>query len=78
MFGSLLNPKNKQTIIFNSTTTLPTGCSHSVAAAKKTTLGDVTSLNITMLRSGVRSGELDVLNVIPSEVVSDFDFLVSF
>lgn len=41
------------------------GCSHSVASAKKTTLGDVTSLNLTMLRAGVRAGDIDVVNVVP-------------
>ncbi len=28
------------------------GCSHAVAGKKKTTIGDVTSLNITMLKAG--------------------------
>ena len=41
------------------------GCSHSVASAKKATLGDVTSLNLTMLRAGVRAGDFDVVNVVP-------------
>ena len=52
-------------------------CSHAVAASRKTTMGDVTSLNITMLRSGVRSGELDVLNVVPPQAQLAMDIRIS-
>jgi aminoacylase len=40
------------------------GCSHSVAAKKKT-LGDVTSLNITVMRASVTNNGVDAVNVIP-------------
>ncbi len=46
------------------------GCSHSVALAKRTTLGDLTSLNLTMLRAGVRAGDIDVVNVVPPTGIS--------
>ena len=52
-------------------------CSHAVAASRKTTMGDVTSLNITLLRSGVRSGELDVLNVVPPQAQLAMDIRIS-
>lgn len=50
-------------------------CSHSVA--RKTTLGDVTSLNVTVLKAGVQSGGVDVLNVIPSSAEAGFDVRIS-
>lgn len=50
-------------------------CSHSVA--RKTTLGDVTSLNVTVLKAGVQSGGVDVLNVIPSSAEAGFDIRIS-
>jgi aminoacylase len=49
------------------------GCSHSVA--KK--LGDVTSLNVTLLRAGMRAGEKDVLNVVPATAEAGFDIRIS-
>ena len=54
-----------------------TNCSHSVAAARKTTLGDVTTINVTMLRAGVRSGDIDVLNVVPPTAEAAFDIRIS-
>ena len=50
------------------------GCNHSVAAKK--VLGDVTSLNLTVLRSGVE-GEVSALNVIPSMAEAIFDIRIS-
>lgn len=50
------------------------GCNHSVAAKK--VLGDVTSLNLTVLRSGV-AGEVSALNVIPSTAEAIFDIRIS-
>lgn len=49
------------------------GCSHAVAK----TLGDVTSLNVTMLRAGVQSNGADVLNVIPPVAEAAFDIRIS-
>lgn len=49
------------------------GCSHSVA--KK--LGDVTSLNVTLLRAGMRAGDRDVLNVVPATAEAGFDIRIS-
>jgi aminoacylase len=50
-------------------------CSHSVA--RKTTLGDVTSLNVTVLKAGVEAGGRDVLNVIPATAEAGFDIRIS-
>ena len=50
-------------------------CSHSVA--RKTTLGDVTSLNVTVLKAGVQAGGRDVLNVIPATAEAGFDIRIS-
>jgi aminoacylase len=50
-------------------------CSHSVA--RKTTLGDVTSLNVTVLKAGVNVGGNDILNVIPSTAEAGFDIRIS-
>lgn len=51
------------------------GCSHSVA--KKVTLGDVTTLNLTVLRAGIKAGDKDVLNVVPSDAEVCFDIRIS-
>jgi aminoacylase len=51
------------------------GCSHGVS--KKKVLGDVTSLNITMLRAGVQAGGLDVMNVVPAHAEAGFDIRIS-
>jgi aminoacylase len=48
-------------------------CSHSVAAK----LGDVTSLNVTLLRAGVSAGGKDVLNVVPASAEAGFDIRIS-
>ena len=50
-------------------------CSHAVAAKKK--LGDVTSLNVTMLRAGVQAGGEDVINVVPPMAEAAFDIRIS-
>jgi len=52
------------------------GCSHAVAAKKKM-LGDVTSLNITMLRAGMSAGGKDVLNVVPAVAEMACDIRIS-
>jgi aminoacylase len=51
------------------------GCNHAVAA--KTTLGDVTSMNITLLRAGTQAGGEDVYNVIPSTAEAAIDIRLS-
>ena len=48
-------------------------CSHSVAAK----LGDVTSLNVTLLRAGIQAGGRDVLNVVPASAEAGFDIRIS-
>lgn len=53
------------------------GCSHTVAIKKRSTLGDVTSLNITNIRSGIVAGGLDVLNVIPPVAELKLDIRIS-
>mmetsp|Transcript_22161 Transcript_22161/g.34086 ORF Transcript_22161/g.34086 Transcript_22161/m.34086 type:complete len:326 (+) Transcript_22161:1-978(+) len=40
-------------------------CSHALAAKKKKTLGDVTSLNITSLEAGVKAGDSYAYNCVP-------------
>jgi len=65
-------------------------CSHAVVAAAnhhrqqattttttKTTLGDVTSLNITTLQAGVRSGKDYVYNVVPPTASMSLDIRIS-
>ena len=56
-------------------------CAHAIAAKniknKKTVLGDVTSLNVTMLRAGVQSGGKDVVNVVPQQAEAGFDIRIS-
>ena len=51
------------------------GCSHSVAAARKT-LGDVTSLNITKFHTN-SDGSKEAFNVIPSVVQACMDIRIS-
>jgi aminoacylase len=51
------------------------GCSHSVARSK--TLGDVTSLNLTVLRAGVVAGGSDAINVVPPTAEAKFDIRLS-
>jgi aminoacylase len=54
----------------------PAGCSHSVAAK---TIGDVTSLNLSMIRSGNRGDlpEESAYNVIPVRMEAAFDIRIS-
>ncbi|CAI5713564.1 unnamed protein product [Hyaloperonospora brassicae] len=53
------------------------GCKH--ADMKKKTLGDVTTINITALQSGVSQdgGKTHALNVIPNEAIAGFDIRIS-
>ncbi len=52
------------------------GCSHCVA--KKKTLGDVTTLNLTSLHASVTAGNgVDVLNVVPPTAEASFDIRIS-
>lgn len=51
------------------------GCNHGVA--KKKALGDVTSLNITMLRAGTQVGGVDAMNVVPAHAEAGFDIRIS-
>lgn len=53
------------------------GCKHGDMKKKK--LGDVTTLNITVLKSGVTSdgGQTYALNVIPTEAVAGFDVRIA-
>jgi aminoacylase len=53
------------------------GCSHTVAAKKKKTLGDVTTLNVTMLRAGINIEGVDVLNVVPDKAECGLDIRIS-
>lgn len=53
------------------------GCSHAVAKKKEATLGDVTTLNVTMLRAGIRAGNDDVINVVPPFAEAGFDIRIS-
>ena len=55
---------------------LDSGCQHADFTKKK--LGDVTTLNLTMLKGGVTSdGETYALNVIPNEAQAGFDVRIS-
>jgi aminoacylase len=49
------------------------GCDHAVAR----TLGDVTTLNLTVLRAGIQAGGHDVLNVVPASAEAAFDIRIS-
>lgn len=53
------------------------GCNHAVARKKGATLGDVTSLNVTMLRAGVQAGGKDIINVVPPVAEAGFDVRIS-
>jgi aminoacylase len=54
-------------------------CAHAVAAAaaKKKTIGDVTSLNITTLQAGVQIGNRFAYNCVPSVAKCSFDIRIS-
>jgi len=51
------------------------GCSHAIV--KKKGLGDVTSLNVTMLRAGVVAAGDDVINVVPPYAEAGFDIRIA-
>lgn len=53
------------------------GCKHGDMKKKK--LGDVTTVNITVLKSGVSTdgGQTYAMNVIPTEAVAGFDVRIS-
>ena len=53
------------------------GCNHAVARKKAPTIGDVTSLNVTMLRAGVQAGGKDIINVVPPMAEAGFDVRIS-
>lgn len=53
------------------------GCSHAIAKKKEPTLGDVTSINVTMLKAGVQAGGKDIINVIPPSAEAGFDVRIS-
>jgi aminoacylase len=52
-------------------------CSHAVAAKKKKTLGDVTTLNITTLQAGVRVADTYAYNVVPPTASCSLDIRIS-
>jgi aminoacylase len=52
-------------------------CTHAVVAAKKKTLGDVTTLNITTLQAGVAVGDTYAYNVVPSSAKCTLDIRIS-
>lgn len=52
-------------------------CAHAVAAAKKNTLGDVTSLNITTLQAGVPVGNTYAYNCVPPTAKCSLDIRIS-
>jgi len=52
-------------------------CAHAVAASKKKTLGDVTSLNITTLQAGVRVGNTFAYNCVPPVASCSLDIRIS-
>jgi aminoacylase len=53
------------------------GCSHAVVKKKALTLGDVTTINVTMLRAGIQAGGKDIINVIPPNAEAGFDIRIS-
>jgi len=54
------------------------GCSHAVAASKKKTIGDVTSLNITTMQAGVDAGNgVMCKNMVPPTATATFDIRIS-
>jgi aminoacylase len=52
-------------------------CAHAVARKKATTLGDVTSLNITTLQAGVRVGNTFAYNCVPPTAKCSLDIRIS-
>lgn len=53
-------------------------CAHAVAAAKKKTLGDVTSLNITTLQAGVKVADHGyAYNCVPPKAICSLDIRIS-
>ncbi len=61
-------------------TVVEEGCTHARIAStgsSSATLGDVTSLNVTLLRAGLTVGSRDVLNVIPATAEAGFDIRIS-
>jgi len=52
-------------------------CAHAVAAKKKKTLGDVTSLNITTLQAGVQVGNTYAYNCVPPTARCSLDIRIS-
>lgn len=52
-------------------------CAHAVAAKKKKTLGDVTSLNITTLQAGVQVGNTYAYNCVPPSATCSLDIRIS-
>lgn len=52
-------------------------CTHAVVAAKKKTLGDVTSLNITTLQAGMAVGNTFAFNVVPDSAKCTLDIRIS-
>lgn len=52
-------------------------CAHAVAAKKKKTLGDVTSLNITTLQAGVQVGHTYAYNCVPPTAKCSLDIRIS-
>jgi len=52
-------------------------CAHAVAAKKKKSLGDVTTLNITSLEAGVRSGDTYAYNCVPPVAKCSLDIRIS-
>lgn len=68
--------KEQKDLLFGSYTHY--GCAHAVAAKKKKTLGDVTSLNITYMHSGVDNGNgTFAKNVVPPGAKVTFDIRIS-
>lgn len=53
------------------------GCNHAVASKRLLTLGDVTSINVTMLRAGVQASGKDIINVVPAVAEAGFDVRIS-
>ena len=69
--------REQKTLLHGSTHHKHAGCSHSVAAAKKKTLGDVTSLNITVLHASVVAGDSEAINVIPDTAEMKMDIRIA-
>lgn len=52
-------------------------CTHAIVAKRKTTLGDVTSLNITTIQAGLAVGDTFAYNVVPSTATCSLDIRIS-